>query len=214
MGRLRLEGHCPKPATKQNIRKIIIKVFSALANHDFILRLFEDNSINLLPQEDAKGSFAGNELEASSFFFTLEELSSVLDLSNLPEHSPISKEMVMSSLYRHQLQSLQWCINRETPSLPKNRGDPPVQFWERQLDNNYQNIATNTVSRIEPTLCSGGILADDMGLGKTITLLSLIVLNKNISGSDKFDKSTLISNNLSLINSYSIVRNRKLDFAD
>jgi SWI/SNF-related matrix-associated actin-dependent regulator of chromatin subfamily A3 len=30
----------------------------------------------------------------------------------------------------HQLQALQWCVERENPVLPRKETDKPVQFWQ------------------------------------------------------------------------------------
>lgn len=131
----------------------------------------------------------------------MDKLYSVVDLSNLLPHSllPISK--VITPLLYHQRQSLLWCISRESRKLPATKTDQPVQFWSKINATQYQNISTNSITK-SPILCSGGILADDMGLGKTLTLLSLIVMNREIEGSEKYDKCTLIIAPLSVLRNW------------
>ena len=81
----------------------------------------------------------------------LDTLCSIDDVLNLPLHpSPpgiLSGELTVDLLnhqvclwispvnqanlcFIHQLQALQWCVERENPALPREETDKPVQFWQ------------------------------------------------------------------------------------
>lgn len=54
----------------------------------------------------------------------------ILDLPVYGDPPGIQKGNLKVDLLKHQLQALQWCIERETPVLPTNETDRPVQFWQ------------------------------------------------------------------------------------
>ncbi|XP_052276249.1 helicase-like transcription factor isoform X3 [Dreissena polymorpha] len=78
-------------------------------------------------------------------------------------------EAIVTQLYPHQKQALNWMIVRENKAIL-----PP--FWEER-DGQYFNTVLNFTTKIRPPSVCGGILADDMGLGKTLEMITLIVSN-------------------------------------
>lgn len=63
----------------------------------------------------------------------LDTLCSTDDILNLPLHrNPpgIQNGQLTVDLLKHQVQGLQWCMERENPVLPKSESDRPVQFWQ------------------------------------------------------------------------------------
>ena len=90
-------------------------------------------------------------------------------------------DQMATSLLPYQLQGLHWMLEKESPKLPQEDSDEPVQLWKRS-HGLYTNLATNFSVTAGPTLASGGILADDMGLGKTIQIISLIQADSKKSG--------------------------------
>lgn len=85
-------------------------------------------------------------------------------------------EGLISTLLPYQRQGLKWMLEHEN-TLSVGPGPDVVQLWKRSPTraNAFQNIATNFVSTVPPTMVRGGILADDMGLGKTLQVISLIL---------------------------------------
>ncbi|KAG1777727.1 SNF2 family N-terminal domain-containing protein [Suillus placidus] len=139
----------------------------------------------------------------------LDALCSVDDILNLPVHPAppgVASGDLVVDLLKHQSQALQWCIDREYPSLPTKESDKPVQFWQyRKIGSkpHYFNIATKTPQEISspPLLGRGAILADSMGLGKTLSMLALILATKKDIPTDH-SKSTLIIVPLSVISNW------------
>ncbi|EDR08813.1 SNF2 superfamily protein, partial [Laccaria bicolor S238N-H82] len=117
----------------------------------------------------------------------LDTLCSTDDVLSLPLHpNPPSLETgeLTVNLMRHQA-TLQWCIERENPVLPKKEGDKPVQFWQLRKNGSssyYYNIATKTPQTAPPALGRGALCADAMARfylsGKTLTMISLIIATK------------------------------------
>ncbi|KAF9518097.1 hypothetical protein BS47DRAFT_1359131 [Hydnum rufescens UP504] len=113
----------------------------------------------------------------------LDTLCSNEDILNLPLHeSPpsIASGELTTNLMKHQIQALQWCLNREYPTLPKKPSDTPVQFWQYTTESrNPKPTYVNLISRQPvalddaPSLGRGAIFADSMGLGKTLSMISL-----------------------------------------
>ncbi|KAG0704509.1 SNF2 family N-terminal domain-containing protein [Suillus ampliporus] len=139
----------------------------------------------------------------------LDALCSVDDILNLPMHPDppgVASGDLVVDLLKHQSQALQWCIDREYPSLPTKESDKPVQFWQYKKDVSkpyYFNIATKTPQEISspPLLGRGAILADSMGLGKTLTMLALVLATKKDVPKDH-SKSTLIVVPLSVMSNW------------
>ncbi|KAG2342905.1 hypothetical protein BDR05DRAFT_963717 [Suillus weaverae] len=139
----------------------------------------------------------------------LDALCSVDDILNLPVHPAppgVASGDLVVDLLKHQSQALQWCIDREYPSLPTKESDKPVQFWQYRkigFKPHYFNIATKTPQEISspPLLGRGAILADSMGLGKTLSMLALILATKKDIPTD-YSKSTLIIVPLSVISNW------------
>lgn len=137
----------------------------------------------------------------------LDTLCSTDDVLSLPLHpNPPSLETgeLTVNLMRHQLQALQWCIERENPVLPKKEGDKPVQFWQLRKNGSssyYYNIATKTPQTAPPALGRGALCADAMGLGKTLTMISLIIATKK-DNNPGFSKTTLIVAPLSVLSNW------------
>ncbi|KAL5325706.1 hypothetical protein ACEPPN_006836 [Leptodophora sp. 'Broadleaf-Isolate-01'] len=86
-------------------------------------------------------------------------------------------EDLISTLLPYQRQGLAWMLEKENPTLPAAGSKEVVQLWKRHgsRPNAFQNIATQYVTSVPPTLARGGILADDMGLGKTLQVISTIL---------------------------------------
>ncbi|KAF0700506.1 Aste57867_8967 [Aphanomyces stellatus] len=121
-----------------------------------------------------------------------------VDVAQLPPlPSAALPSSLRATLLHHQLQALQWIVQRENPTLVTD--GPPVQLWRSIKDYAgkpyFVNEATRTEQAMAPVLCRGGILADDMGLGKTLTLLTHIA-------SDKKPTPTLIICPLSVIQNW------------
>ncbi|KAG5635503.1 hypothetical protein H0H81_011022 [Sphagnurus paluster] len=137
----------------------------------------------------------------------LDTLCSTDDVLNLPLHpNPpgIKNGDLTVDLLKHQSQALQWCVEREYPTLPKMESDKPVQFWLSRKNGNkhyYYNIATKTPQEEAPLLGRGALCADAMGLGKTLTMLALILATKNDIPQD-FSNSTLIVAPLSVLSNW------------
>lgn len=132
------------------------------------------------------------------------------DILNLPLHSDppgTAKGDLQVDLLKHQLQALQWCIEKENPVLPTKESDMPVQFW--QLKKNqatgksfYFNLATKSPQEAAPVLGKGALIGDAMGLGKTLTMIALVLATKNDNTSNKFSKSTLIVAPVSILSNW------------
>ncbi|KAF8527760.1 SNF2 family N-terminal domain-containing protein [Gautieria morchelliformis] len=139
----------------------------------------------------------------------LDSVCTTDDILNLPEHpSPpcVASGELTVNLLRHQSQALQWCLERENPSLPQHESDRPVQFWQLKLAPGrskvyYLNLATKTPQETRPVLGKGGLMADAMGLGKTLTMLALILATKKDTPSD-FSNTTLIVVPLSVLSNW------------
>ncbi|KAF8161207.1 SNF2 family N-terminal domain-containing protein [Crassisporium funariophilum] len=131
----------------------------------------------------------------TSLLDTLCSNDDVLNLPLYPSPPGIASGELKVDLLKHQLQGLQWCVERENPVLPKQEADKPVQFWQLRKVNNtktyYYNIATKTPQEAAPILGRGALCADAMGLGKTLTMIALIIATKGDSDVG-FSKSTLI----------------------
>ncbi|KAG8948964.1 hypothetical protein FRC04_009165 [Tulasnella sp. 424] len=129
------------------------------------------------------------------------------DILELPLHEdPPSKAkgQLKNDLLRHQLQGLRWCIEHESPALPKTETAPPVQFWQFKKNGQqayYFNIATKTPQSAVPAIGRGAIMADSMGLGKTLTMLSLIIATLDDVPS-AFSNATLIVVPLSVLSNW------------
>jgi hypothetical protein len=54
----------------------------------------------------------------------------ILDLPVYGDPPGTQKGNLKVDLLKHQLQALQWCIEKETPVLPTNETERPVQFWQ------------------------------------------------------------------------------------
>ncbi|KAL5485063.1 ARC19 [Sanghuangporus weigelae] len=137
----------------------------------------------------------------------LDTLCSAEDVINLPEHpNPpgLATGDLTVNLLKHQIQGLQWCIDKEYPKLPTKESDKPVQFWQVKKTANrtyYYNLATKTPQEAVPALGRGALCADSMGLGKTLTMLALILATKSDVPSD-YSRATLIVVPLSLISNW------------
>ncbi|KAL5507134.1 ARC19 [Sanghuangporus vaninii] len=137
----------------------------------------------------------------------LDTLCSAEDVMNLPEHpNPpgLATGDLTVNLLKHQIQGLQWCIDKEYPKLPTKESDKPVQFWQVKKTANrtyYFNLATKTPQETVPVLGRGALCADSMGLGKTLTMLALILATKSDVPSD-YSRATLIVVPLSLISNW------------
>lgn len=65
----------------------------------------------------------------------LDKLCSIEDVWNLPLHPnppSIDNGKLAVNLLRHQIQGLQFCIEKEYPVLPKTEKCKPIQFWQLQ----------------------------------------------------------------------------------
>ncbi|KAI6157534.1 SNF2 family N-terminal domain-containing protein [Pisolithus tinctorius] len=139
----------------------------------------------------------------------LDTLCAADDILNLPVHpNPpgVASGDLVVDLLKHQSQALQWCIEREHPTLPTTESDRPVQFWQYRKAGNkpyYFNLATKTPQEITtpPVLGRGALVADSMGLGKTLTMLSLILATKKDVPSDH-SQATLIVVPLSVMSNW------------
>ncbi|XP_062596908.1 helicase-like transcription factor isoform X2 [Saccostrea cucullata] len=80
---------------------------------------------------------------------------------------------ISTPLHIHQKQALFWMKERESGELL-----PP--FWEYR-DGAYFNHVTLRQEVSRPPSVRGGILADDMGLGKTLTMIALIMADREES---------------------------------
>lgn len=134
--RIRLEGNCPKATKNKNKGPpLVLKIYGLLANQHMLVQMLSEEGFNTLPEELPYSEIeidGGLQESAAIPYFSLDELSSVVDLSNLPAHAPPPLDTIATPLYNHQLQSLQWCISRERPELPISRSSRPVQFWEKR----------------------------------------------------------------------------------
>ncbi|OAX42534.1 hypothetical protein K503DRAFT_847742 [Rhizopogon vinicolor AM-OR11-026] len=139
----------------------------------------------------------------------LDALCSVDDILNLPVHPDppgVASGDLVVDLLKHQSQALQWCIDREHPSLPTKDSNRPVQFWQYKKAGSkpyYFNVATKTPQEISspPPLGRGALVADSMGLGKTLTMLALILATNKDVPTDH-SKSTLIVAPLSVMSNW------------
>ncbi|KIY67158.1 hypothetical protein CYLTODRAFT_490860 [Cylindrobasidium torrendii FP15055 ss-10] len=116
----------------------------------------------------------------SSLLDTVCSTDDVLKLPLHPDPPGTAKGNMYVDLMRHQLQGLQWCIDREYPTLPTQESDSPVQFWQVRKNpasnaKYYYNLATKTPTKDAPELGRGALFADAMGLGKTLTMIALIL---------------------------------------
>ncbi|KAI6032893.1 SNF2 family N-terminal domain-containing protein [Pisolithus orientalis] len=130
----------------------------------------------------------------------LDTLCTADDILNLPVHpNPpgVASGDLVVDLLKHQSQALQWCIEREHPTLPTTESDRPVQFWQ------YRKAGNKTPQEITtpPVLGRGALVADSMGLGKTLTMLSLILATKKDVPSDH-SQATLIVVPLSVMSNW------------
>ncbi|KAJ7178411.1 SNF2 family N-terminal domain-containing protein [Mycena crocata] len=137
----------------------------------------------------------------------LDQLLSTDDILNLPVHPnpPGIGNGLVVDLLKHQSQALQWAVERENPTLPKEENDRPVQFWQLRKNGSkiyYFNLATKSPQETPPVLGRGALCADAMGLGKTLTILALILSTKPDMPSD-FSNSTLIVAPLSVLSNWS-----------
>ncbi|KAI0049881.1 hypothetical protein FA95DRAFT_1588021 [Auriscalpium vulgare] len=152
------------------------------------------NSLEKVDDEGRRGSL-------------LDTLCSTEDVLKLPVHeSPpgIESGELKVDLLRHQKQALLWCIEHETPKVPRKEGEKPVQFWQyrKTADKSYYyNVATKTPQQAAPALGKGALCGDSMGLGKTLTMISLILATKQ-DNTPGFSKSTLIVVPLSIMSNW------------
>lgn len=108
----------------------------------------------------------------------LDSICTKDDVLNLPLHSDppgTAKGNLKVDLLKHQLQALQWCIEKENPVLPTKESDAPVQFWQFKKNqvtgrvrdfpppseanvNRGHSLSTLTVSHFWETCCMRLIL--------------------------------------------------------
>jgi hypothetical protein len=121
LNKVRLEGVCP-PHTERNSksRPLKLKLFGVKANKDLISLYLSEYDISFVAnvEIDFERDEEGNSASAHDPYFSIVDLSAVIDLSTLPAHEALPETHVTSPLLHHQLQALQWCISRESPSLP------------------------------------------------------------------------------------------------
>ncbi|CAA7259081.1 unnamed protein product [Cyclocybe aegerita] len=140
----------------------------------------------------------------SSLLDTLCSTDDILSLPLYPNPPGIASGELTVDLLKHQLQALQWCIERENPVLPKKETDKPVQFWQlrkRGTQPYYYNIATKTPQEAPPVLGRGALCADAMGLGKTLTMIALVLATRQ-QVDQGFSKATLIVVPLSVMSNW------------
>ncbi|KAI5865100.1 SNF2 family N-terminal domain-containing protein [Durotheca rogersii] len=94
-------------------------------------------------------------------------------LSKLPKAT--QPKDIQSELLPYQLQGLAWMIARENTQPPALGSKEVVELWKRDERGNFVNLLSNHVTKVPPSMVSGGLLADDMGLGKTLQVISLIL---------------------------------------
>ncbi|KAJ3514328.1 hypothetical protein NLJ89_g2437 [Agrocybe chaxingu] len=140
----------------------------------------------------------------SSLLDTLCSTDDILSLPLCPSPPGIASGELTVDLLKHQLQALQWCIERENPVVPNKETDKPVQFWQlrkRGTQSYYYNIATKTPQEAPPVLGRGALCADAMGLGKTLTMIALVLATKQ-QVDQGFSKATLIVVPLSVMSNW------------
>ncbi|KAK4272432.1 hypothetical protein QN277_020993 [Acacia crassicarpa] len=120
-------------------------------------------------------SMAVKDKKAKNEFKTVDEIFKLVD-ENISKRGALEaleppRSVIKSDLFLHQKEGLGWLVYREN-------SDELPPFWEEK-DGAFVNVLTNYHTDTRPEPLRGGILADDMGLGKTLTLLSLIVLDKD-----------------------------------
>ncbi|KAJ3534925.1 hypothetical protein NMY22_g6710 [Coprinellus aureogranulatus] len=132
------------------------------------------------------------------------------DILNLPVHADppgTAKGNLKVDLLKHQLQALQWCIDKENPVLPTKESDAPVQFWQFKKNpvtgkSFYFNLATKSPQEATPVLGKGALVGDAMGLGKTLTMIALVLATQRDNTPNKFSKTTLIVAPVSILSNW------------
>ncbi|UZJ56252.1 hypothetical protein CBS101457_005572 [Exobasidium rhododendri] len=76
------------------------------------------------------------------------------------------KRFFVSSFLEHQLQALQWCIERESGTHSRDKTSGPEESEQKR---SREGKAKNHSIQSPSHLVRGGILADDVGFGKTLT---------------------------------------------
>ncbi|KAG6845916.1 hypothetical protein H0H87_000722 [Tephrocybe sp. NHM501043] len=85
----------------------------------------------------------------------LDTLCSNEDILNLPLHPnppSVRNRSLKVDLLRHQSQALQWCIEREYPTIPKKETDKPVQFWQLRKNGNKVSFVTPSHLKYQASL--------------------------------------------------------------
>ncbi|TEB16783.1 hypothetical protein FA13DRAFT_1650493 [Coprinellus micaceus] len=128
----------------------------------------------------------------------------ILDLPVYGDPPGTQKGNLKVDLLKHQLQALQWCIEKETPVLPTNETERPVQFWQFKKNPNSSNfkVVTRSPQESAPVLGKGGLIGDAMGLGKTLSTIALVLATLNDSTPEKFSKTTLIVAPVSVLSNW------------
>ncbi|KAF8897054.1 SNF2 superfamily protein [Gymnopilus junonius] len=127
----------------------------------------------------------------------------ILNMPLYPNPPSIATGELKVDLLKHQLQALQWCIERENPILPTKETDRPVQFWQVRTRGNqkyyYNRNCHKNPQEVPPPLGKGALCADAMG--KTLTMLALILATKK-DVDPGFSRSTLIVVPLSILSNW------------
>ncbi|KAF5004028.1 hypothetical protein FDECE_9441 [Fusarium decemcellulare] len=150
---------------------------------DFPESAFECHTVGSIPQllnignhdktdDEAEENVEGSSTQVASLIMNIDTF-----LEDVPRHLSIGASLkdtrIISSLFSHQEEAVNFMTRRETMAL-----EPGEGLWEQKLLQSgeiyYQHSITGA-RRKSAEEFSGGILADDMGLGKTLSTLAAIV---------------------------------------
>lgn len=129
------------PALKHVTQKTQAQIKAAIQMEESLRKAQELKQIlNSLEKVDDEG-------RRSSLLDSVCSTDDVLKLPLHPDPPGTAKGNMYVDLMRHQLQGLQWCIDREYPTLPTKESDPPVQFWQvRKNPSSVSSLSSFLVS--------------------------------------------------------------------